>query len=138
MTIDEIREKYGDERGYVKCHNCPCEIGEGAEYCACEVGEDCNGRSDAYTAIQNYFNATKATTDTPNDTVSHPAHYTNGGMECIDEMILIFGKEAVKHFCLCNAWKYRRRALYKNGEEDMQKSHWYLEKYKELGGDANE
>lgn len=29
------------------------------------------------------------------DTVNHPSHYTNGGMECIDEMILVFGKEAV-------------------------------------------
>lgn len=66
------------------------------------------------------------------DTVNHPSHYTNGGMECIDEMILVFGKEAVANFCVCNAWKYRRRALYKNGEEDIQKSHWYLNKYKEL------
>lgn len=66
------------------------------------------------------------------DVVNHPNHYTNGGMECIDEMILVFGKEAVVHFCLCNAWKYRYRALFKNGEEDMNKSHWYMKKYKEL------
>lgn len=66
------------------------------------------------------------------DVVNHPNHYTNGGMECINEMILIFGKRAVSDFCLCNAWKYRRRALYKNGEEDIQKSHWYIAKYKEL------
>lgn len=71
------------------------------------------------------------------DVVNHPNHYTNGGMECIDEMILIFGKEAVAHFCLCNAWKYRYRALYKNKEEDMQKSHWYINKYKELMNEWN-
>ena len=47
-------------------------------------------------------------------------------------MVLLFGKEAVAHFGLCNAWKYRRRALYKNGEEDIQKSHWYVAKFKEL------
>lgn len=71
--------------------------------------------------------------NTPEDNpVTHPTHYTNGGMECIDEMVLIFGVEAVKWFCVCNAWKYRRRALYKNKEEDMEKSHWYLAKYKEL------
>lgn len=70
------------------------------------------------------------------DPVSHPSHYTNGGMECIDEMVLIFGREATAHFCLCNAWKYRRRALYKNGEEDLQKSHWYIAKYKELMQDG--
>ena len=70
--------------------------------------------------------------DTKEDVVNHPSHYTHGGMECIDEMILIFGKESVMHFCVCNAWKYRKRAMYKNGEEDMKKSDWYMNKYKEL------
>jgi len=45
---------------------------------------------------------------------------------------LVFGKEAVQNFCLCNAWKYRYRAADKNGEEDLKKSDWYLNKYKEL------
>ena len=65
------------------------------------------------------------------DMVNKPPHYTHG-MECIDEMILIFGVEKVKAFCLCNAWKYRKRALYKNGEQDMEKSDWYINKIKEL------
>ena len=65
--------------------------------------------------------------------VEHPKHYNrDGAMECIDEMILIFGKEAVKNFCICNSWKYRYRAADKNGEEDLKKSDWYLQKYKEL------
>jgi len=65
--------------------------------------------------------------------VEHPKHYNReGAMECIDEMMLIFGVEAVKNFCLCNAWKYRYRAADKNGEEDLKKSDWYLNKYKEL------
>ena len=69
------------------------------------------------------------------ENVNHPKHYNReGGMECIDEMILVFGKEAVKHFCLCNAWKYRYRAADKNGEEDLKKSDWYLSKYKKLCG----
>ncbi len=64
--------------------------------------------------------------------VNHPTHYNReNAMECIDEMELIFGKEAVKNFCLCNAWKYRYRASDKNGEEDIKKSDWYLNKYKE-------
>ena len=66
------------------------------------------------------------------DNVNHPSHYTHGGMECIDEMELIFGTEAVMHFCECNVWKYRKRASFKNGEEDMKKSDWYMAKYKEL------
>jgi hypothetical protein len=65
--------------------------------------------------------------------VEHPTHYNReNAMECIDEMLLIFGKEMVEHFCLCNAWKYRYRAADKNGAEDLAKSDWYLAKYKEL------
>jgi len=67
------------------------------------------------------------------DVVNHPSHYCQeGSMECIDEMILLFGKEETMAFCKLNAWKYRKRAMYKNGEEDMKKSDWYLNKYKEL------
>ena len=69
------------------------------------------------------------------DNVNRPKHYIReGGMECIDEMILLFGVEEVKSFCKLNAWKYRYRAAEKNGEEDLRKSDWYLRKYKELCG----
>ena len=50
----------------------------------------------------------------------------------------MFGRVAVKHFCLLNVWKYRKRALYKNGEEDMKKADWYMKKFVELEGDENE
>ena len=53
-------------------------------------------------------------------------------MECIDEMLMVFGIEMVMAFCLCNVWKYRKRAIYKNGEEDMKKADWYMNKYAEL------
>lgn len=66
------------------------------------------------------------------DVVNHPNHYTNRKIECIDEMIQVFGKQAVMDFCLCNVWKYRYRALAKNGQEDIAKSDWYMEKYLEL------
>lgn len=68
-----------------------------------------------------------------NDPVNHPAHYCReGALECIDEMRLIFGDQAVMNFCICNAWKYRYRAANKNGEEDIKKSDWYLKKYREI------
>lgn len=76
-------------------------------------------------------------TNSTHDPVNHPSHYTHG-MEAIDEMVLIFGKEAVKNFCVCNAWKYRKRAMYKNGQEDMDKSDWYINKYKELSYEPEE
>ena len=50
------------------------------------------------------------------DMVNHPPHYEVGKYECIDVMTEIFGREAVMHFCECNAFKYvwrmcRRTAL---------------------------
>lgn len=67
------------------------------------------------------------------DNVNHPAHYErDGAIECIDEMMMIFGSQAVMDFCKCNAWKYRYRAADKNGSEDISKSDWYMRKYKEL------
>lgn len=78
---------------------------------------------------EQYENALKET----KESVNHPSHYNReGAMECIDEMILVFGIDAVKNFCICNAWKYRYRAADKNGEEDLNKSDWYMNKYKEL------
>lgn len=69
------------------------------------------------------------------DIINRPKHYTReGAMECIDEMLEIFGVEAVEWFCLCNVWKYRYRAADKNGSEDIKKSDWYMAKYRELKG----
>ena len=64
--------------------------------------------------------------------VDHPAHYNQGKYECIDEMVALFGKEAVKAFCKCNAYKYRFRAIRKNGEEDIKKAEWYITKLMEM------
>lgn len=68
-----------------------------------------------------------------NNNINHPNHYNReGAIECIEEMILVFGRDKVANFCLCNAWKYRYRAADKNGIEDLKKSDWYMNKYKEL------
>lgn len=66
--------------------------------------------------------------------INHPKHYKmDGGLECIDEMLMVFGKEALMHFCLLNAWKYRYRAQFKgNKRDDLNKANWYLKKYSEL------
>lgn len=65
------------------------------------------------------------------DNVNHPVHY-QGKHECIDEMIELFGIEMVKGFCMCNVYKYRYRATRKNGEEDIKKAEWYMDKLIEL------
>ena len=66
------------------------------------------------------------------DNVNHPNHYVTGKYECIEVMIEAQGKEAVKDFCICNAFKYLYRADRKNGLEDIKKAKWYLDKYIEL------
>ena len=68
-----------------------------------------------------------------NDNINSPKHYKQHALESIDEMIIMFGKQAVIDFCKCNAWKYRYRADFKgNKEEDYKKADWYISKSKEL------
>lgn len=72
--------------------------------------------------------------DVKPDPVNRPAHYTSGGIECIDAMQAAFGVEAVKDFCLCNAFKYLWRHRSKNGVEDLKKCRWYLNRLiREMG-----
>ena len=70
--------------------------------------------------VEKYLEAVKP------DPVNRPAHYTSGGIECIDAMQAAFGVEAVKDFCLCNSFKYLWRHRNKNGVEDLKKARWYL------------
>ena len=66
------------------------------------------------------------------DIVNHPSHYTSSGIECIDEMIILYGKEETMSFCKLNCHKYRKRAMDKGGRTDLKKSDWYAKKYLEL------
>ena len=66
------------------------------------------------------------------DNVNNPSHYNTGKFECIDVMIETQGVEVVKSFCICNAFKYIYRHDNKNGDEDIKKAKWYIDKYLEL------
>ena len=67
------------------------------------------------------------------DSVNHPEHYTQGGIECIDAMQAAFGKQSVMEFCLWNAFKYFFRFKHKNSHTvDCKKAVWYLNKWLEL------
>lgn len=79
-----------------------------------------NPTEDMTEYVEKYLEAVKP------DPVNRPAHYTSGGIECIDAMQAAFGAEAVKDFCLCNAFKYLWRHRQKNGVEDLKKARWYL------------
>lgn len=66
------------------------------------------------------------------DNVRHPLHYKGDRFECIEVMLETQGVEAVKSFCLCNAFKYLYRHNGKNGIEDTKKAQWYLDEYIKL------
>lgn len=66
------------------------------------------------------------------DVVNHPSHYETGKFECIEVMEEIYGREDVKAFCRCNAFKYLYRCKNKNGNQDIDKARWYINKYLDL------
>lgn len=54
-------------------------------------------------------------------------------MGCFDEMLQVFGVEAVMAYCKCAAWKHRHDALKKGKyNEDNIEAEWYLKKLAEL------
>lgn len=134
MTIEEARAKYGNEIGHLECSKCP--FYGNIDQCP----DLADGMDECFKAVAEYYTEQEKAMIIENDTptvehnvISQPSHYNReGAMECIDEMILLFGKETVKHFCLCNMWKYRYRASDKNGKEDMEKSDEYMRIYKKL------
>lgn len=83
--------------------------------------------------LESKFEALNETSEATNgvaaDMVNHPPHY-EGKFECIDVMEDCYGEEAVKAFCLGNAFKYIYRCNKKfNKLEDIEKAIWYLNKY---------
>jgi len=61
--------------------------------------------------------------------VNHPDHYNQYPVEVIDMMLKIFGREAVYHFSLLSAFKYRMRMGLKDNvdlQTDISKEAWYL------------
>lgn len=88
------------------------------------------GESDNFTPLGAI--APKVNKKPVNDAVNHPSHYCTGKYECIDVMLEVFGIEAVKTFCLLNAFKYNYRSGRKNGRQDIEKAVWYSQKYLEL------
>ena len=63
------------------------------------------------------------------DMVSHPQHYTQGGIECIDALkAATVGKRGIEAVCVANVIKYLWRYEEKNGIEDVCKAKWYIER----------
>jgi hypothetical protein len=61
------------------------------------------------------------------DNVNHPAHYNQGGIECIEAIKAATGSGFVK-YCTGNVIKYLWRYDLKGGVEDLKKAAWYLDR----------
>lgn len=90
------------------------------------------GKKDNFAPLKDFDFAPSVNEKPVNDNVNHPSHYATGKYECIDVMLEIFGVEAVKTFCLLNAFEYNYRSGRKNGRQDIEKAVWYSNKYLEL------
>ena len=62
------------------------------------------------------------------DSVNHPSHYTNGKIECIDYIQDKLAPEEFRGYVKGNVLKYITRERHKNGDEDLKKTKWYLDK----------
>lgn len=63
------------------------------------------------------------------DSVNHPAHYTESGIECIDAIQAALTDDEFRGYIKGNCMKYIWRERHKNGDEDLKKASWYLHRY---------
>lgn len=119
VTMAEVEEKFGCEGGIMM------EVAYGQPIKSCADLEKEDNIDDIKSRFEKY----------QKDNIN-PDHYkSETSLECIEEMEIIFGRDAVIDFCRCNAWKYIWRWKYKNGIEDLKKAKWYLERaYNMLDG----
>lgn len=117
-------EMLGKINAYCATLDCKCEVCKLREHNCGNV--EYNNIEEMYNLISGESDLTKATTK---DNVNHPAHYTAGGIECIDALkaatVDLTGIEAV---CTANAIKYLWRWKNKNGVEDLKKAKWYIDR----------
>ena len=135
MTLREFMKKYYPDLvdvsftgGVIGCPSVYEELGDQFDMC-----NDSSGFG--YMCEKCWSQEYKQQVTQQKEEINHPDRYESGQFECIDVMIDVYGKEAVKHFCILNAFKYIWRTEKKNGIEDIKKAIWYLNKYIELGGD---
>lgn len=131
MTIKEVMVKYGNgaKDGYVNCVRCPVE----GSQCPLIHGEIPGKHPTGYDDCWEYI-AKVMTEQETESAVDHPSHYAGEKYECIEVMREVFGDEAVKHFCLLNAFKYLWRCgkKHKSPYEDIAKAIWYFEKHNSI------
>ena len=66
------------------------------------------------------------------DTVDHPSHYTDGGIECIEAIEAALTNEEFRGYCKGNCMKYIWREKHKGGTESLKEAQWYLDRLIQL------
>lgn len=109
------------------CEGCECAEKTPAGNVVCHCDEECDEESTNDVSGDDDENEIDNEPDTQSyEYVNGPDHYN--GTQCIEQMRHLYGDEAVKWFCICNAYKYRFRNGHKPGvsaEQDEQKARWY-------------
>ncbi|MGJ8686113.1 MAG: DUF3310 domain-containing protein [Spongiibacteraceae bacterium] len=63
------------------------------------------------------------------DSVNHPNHYTQGGIECIDAIeAATADMPSIVSPHIANVFKYCWRWHHKGGIESLRKARWYLDR----------
>ena len=88
---------------------------------------------DRLTALEKEFKDTELAERTA-DNVNSPAHYGKGAIECIDYIEDFLTNEEFIGYLRGNIAKYLHRWRYKNKQEDLLKSQWYLDRLINLQG----
>ena len=98
------------------CEHCAYDVPDTDSNCSCESDENENAaQPEAQPQEEPQY-----------EYVNGPTHYH--GTECIENMRKLYGDDAVRWFCILNAYKYRFRNGSKPGvsaEQDREKADWY-------------
>ena len=113
------------------CEDCDCAEMTDDGDCICHYDDDeddCDKDCEncEYADLNDHDDEDESEDSADYEYVDGPAHYH--GTECIENMRKLFGDEAVRWFCICNAYKYRFRDGSKPGvaaEQDEEKARWY-------------
>lgn len=88
------------------------------------TAEECDSCN--YSPLRQCFEPIYVRSDSNSDTVNHPSHYCQGGIECIKAIEASMTPEEFQGYCKGNVMKYIWRFREKNGLEDLKKAQVYL------------
>lgn len=122
MTRDEKIKKLSE---YCDSNDNDCREKNGYKCLFYKNDNVCNWADKTDNQIYECFALVEARQHT--DMVEHPAHYNQGGIECIEAIkAATVNKSGIEAVCVANVIKYLFRYETKNGLEDVKKALWYL------------